>query len=131
MSIHTCVVSNAAPERAPQGALISATWNGPDIDVRRRLGELYGCDTETWRLLAQQRFRSAPSPLSSREVAKGHWELGRAFGHVASIRMGEDLADRLAARHLGVRAFGPLRREMRRRSQWEQAAMSGGLADYN
>lgn len=124
VSIHTCVVSNAAPERAPHGALISATWNGPDIDVRRRLGELYGTDTEAWRLLAQQRFGSAPSALSSREVARGHWELGRAFGHVPSVRLGEELADGLAAKQLGVRAFGPLRREMRRRWQWEQAAMS-------
>jgi hypothetical protein len=38
--------------------------------------------------------------------------------------LGEELADGLAAKQLGVRAFGPLRREMRRRWQWEQAAMS-------
>ena len=76
------------------------------------------------RYLGQQRFGSAPSALSSREVARGHWELGRAFGHVPSVRLGEELADGLAAKQLGVRVFGPLRREMRRRWQWEQAAMS-------
>ena len=64
---NTGVASNAAPSYAPSGRhLVHATTlldrpdgEAPESEVRRHLGEIYGCDTRPWGLVARHRIEHA------------------------------------------------------------------------
>ena len=64
---NTGVASNAAPSYAPPGRhLVHATTlldrpNGeaPEAEVRRHVGEIYGCDTGAWQVVARHRVEHA------------------------------------------------------------------------
>lgn len=75
---NTCVVSNAAPSYAPAGRhLVQATTlldrpdgDAPEGDVRRHVGEILGCPTDGWSVLARHHLPDAlpavPPPLQHR-----------------------------------------------------------------
>ncbi len=88
---NAAVVSTAAPSYAPPGRhLVQATTlldrpdgDAPDEEVRRHLGDIYGCETTGWRTLARHRIPDAlpacPPPLrltSSAEVNAGVFVCG-------------------------------------------------------
>jgi predicted NAD/FAD-dependent oxidoreductase len=64
---NTGVASNAAPSYAPSGRhLVHATTlldrpdgEAPESEVRRHLGQIYGCDTRPWGLVARHRIERA------------------------------------------------------------------------
>jgi phytoene dehydrogenase-like protein len=72
---NAAVVSNAAPSYAPPGRhLVQATTlldrpdgDAPDAEVRRHLGDMFGCDTTAWSVVVRHRIPDAlpatPPPL--------------------------------------------------------------------
>jgi len=81
---NTAVLSAAAPSYAPPTRhLVEATClldrpdgDAPEPDVRRHVGEIYGCDTSGWRVVTRHRIEAAlpatPPPLAVRSpVALG------------------------------------------------------------
>lgn len=64
---NAAVISNAAPSYAPEGQhLIAATTlldrpdgEAPEGEVRKHLGELYGCDTSEWQVVVRHHIPNA------------------------------------------------------------------------
>ena len=77
---NTAVVSKAASSYAPPGRhLVQATTlldrpdgDAPEAEVRRHVGEIFGCDTSRWQVVVRHRIDAAlpavPPPLRPRSV---------------------------------------------------------------
>ncbi|RKE23432.1 NAD(P)/FAD-dependent oxidoreductase [Streptomyces sp. TLI_171] len=114
--LNSVVLSEVAPDCAPPGlSLVSTSVLGTTADeagVRRRLAELYGCDTSAWQPLAAYRIAGAlpampaPHPLTrtsrwapGRYVCGDHRTTGSVQGALASgARAARELLTDLAAR---------------------------------